>query len=133
MLKKIVFAATFFTVFTILIQACVYHKGDQQYPSANNSCDTTNVSYRVDIKAILDENCSPCHYEGNDVSFINLYDYETISGLALDGQFTYGTLLSAVMHEGGAPEMPKGPGSPKLQDCDINKIAAWVHHGAKDN
>jgi hypothetical protein len=60
-----------------------------------------------------------------------LYNYQTISALALDGQFTYGTLLSAVMHQGGAPFMPQT--GPMLQDCDINKIAAWVHSGALNN
>ena len=35
------------------------------------------------------------------------------------------------MHVGGAPMMPQG--GPQLQECDINKIAAWVHRGAQDN
>ena len=128
MLKKLIFAATTFFISVVIFQGCVYHKGDVEYPFV---CDTTNVRYSVEITAILDESCKPCHYPENDISFINLYDYETISFFALDGQFTYGTLLSAVMHEGGAPEMPQG--GPKLQDCDINKIAAWVHNGAPDN
>ena len=131
MLRKIVFAITFFFMCIIIFEGCYYHKADQQYPSSANGCDTTAVRYSIEIKSILDANCKTCHDGTNSVSGIDLYDHSTISSLALDGQFTYGTLLSAVMHEGGAPLMPQN--EPMLQDCDINKIAAWVHKGAPDN
>ena len=131
MFKKIVFVAVCFFVFTIIFQGCYYHKADQQYPSTNNGCDTTIVRYSVEIRSILDANCKSCHDGENSISGINLYDYSTIASFALDGQFTYGTLLSAVIHQGGAPFMPQN--EPQLQDCDINKIAAWVHKGAQDN
>src|ERR1044072_8583624 len=131
MIKKIVFAAAGISIVIIFFQGCYYHKADQVYPSPVNTCDTTNVRYSVEIKSILDANCKSCHDGTASVSGIDLYDHETISFFALDGQFTYGTLLSAVMHTGGAPEMPQG--GPKLPDCDINKIAAWVHDGAPDN
>ncbi len=129
MIRKIVFASLCVIVYLIFITGCAYHKADIEYP-APGGCDTINMRYSVEIKAILDANCKSCH-DGTDVSGYDLYDHATIAGLALDGNFTYGTLLSAVMHEGGAPEMPQG--GPKLTDCDINKIAAWVHAGAPDN
>jgi mono/diheme cytochrome c family protein len=128
--KKLSVAVLFLFVF-IIFEGCLYNKADQQYPSTGASCDTTNVRYSVEIKAILDANCKPCHNGTASISGIDLYNHTTISGLALDGQFTYGTLLSAVMHKGGAPNMPQD--GPMLQDCDINKIAAWVHSGAPDN
>ena len=130
MLKKFVLVAACLFVCIIIFEGCFYDKADQQYPSTG-SCDTTDVRYSVEIKAILDANCKPCHNGTASISGFDLYDYSTISGLALDGQFTYGTLLSAVMHEGGAPIMPQD--GPMLQDCDINKIAAWVHSGAPNN
>lgn len=130
MRKKIVLYASGIAMSILFLQGCFYHKSDQEYPTPP-TCDTTNVRYSVEIKAILDENCKACHGGSSPISGIDLYDHDVISFFALDGQFTYGTLLSAVMHEGGAPEMPDG--GPKLQDCDINKIAAWVHDGAPDN
>lgn len=131
MMKKILIAAISFIACALIFESCYYDKADQQYPAISNSCDTNNVRFNVEIKSILDANCKPCHDGSNSISGIDLYNYTIISGFALDGQFTYGTLLSAVMHQGGAPEMPKG--EPKLQDCDINKIAAWVHAGAQNN
>ena len=130
MLKKY-FPVTLCILLTLIIfEGCFHDKADQQYPSTG-SCDTTNVRYSVEIKSILDANCKSCHNGNSSISGIDLYSYPTISALALDGQFTYGTLLSAVMHKGGAPLMPQN--KPMLQDCDINKIAAWVHSGAQNN
>lgn len=118
-------------VCALIVQSCAHNKADIEYPGQpNNSCDTVNMRYSVEIKAILDANCKACH-QGTAITGYDLYDYATISGLALDGNFTYGTLLSAVMHKGGAPEMPQNGG--KLSDCDINKITAWVNAGAPNN
>lgn len=121
------------TIFCSLffMMGCFYHKADVEYPSSANGCDTINVRFSIEVKSILDANCKSCHNGTASISGINLYDYKTISSLALDGQFTYGTLLSAIMHKGGAPEMPQG--EPMLDDCTINKIAAWVHANAPDN
>jgi mono/diheme cytochrome c family protein len=131
MIKKVFIAATLLVAYIIFSEGCYYHKADQEYPSSGNGCDTINVRYSVEIRSILDANCKTCHNGTNSISGIDLYDYTTISTLALDGHFTYGTLLSAVMHEGGAPMMPLG--LPQLEQCDINKIAAWVHEQAPNN
>lgn len=130
MTRKIIFCTAAILIFFIFLQGCYYHKADQVYPSTGG-CDTSNVRYSVEIRAILDDNCKSCHNGTASTSGIDLYDYNVISTLALDGNFTYGTLLSAVMHEGGAPFMPQSGG--QLPDCDINKIAAWVHNGAPNN
>ena len=129
MLKKIWLAAAVSLFAIIFFEGCYYDKADQQYPVVG--CDTSAVTYNVQIKAILDNNCVSCHAGPAPVSNIDLYDYATISGLALDGKFTYGTLLSAVMHSGGAQPMPQG--APKITNCEINQIAAWVNQGAPDN
>ena len=130
MVKKISLAAAAVLLAIIVFEGCYYDKADVQYPSPGG-CDTASVLYTVQITAILDASCKSCHDGTNSVSGIDLYDYNTISTLALDGRFTYGTLLSAVMHQGGAPAMPQG--APKLSDCDINTIAAWVNRGAPNN
>jgi hypothetical protein len=128
--RKIIFCTAGVLMVFIFLQGCYYHKADQVYPSTGG-CDTTNVRYSVEITAILDANCKSCHFGDAPISGFDLYDHTVISTLALDGHFTYGTLLSAVMHEGGAPFMPQN--ALQLQQCDINKIAAWVHSGAPNN
>ena len=130
MIKKYVLVAACVFVCMLIFQGCFYDKADQQYPSSGG-CDTTGIHYSIEIKAILDANCKACHNGTSSISGIDLYDYQTISGFALDGQFIYGTLLSAVMHKGGAPTMPQT--GPMLDACSINQIAAWVHNNAPDN
>lgn len=108
---------------------CQYNKADVIYP-----CDTVNIKYSVEIKAILDANCRNCHGPDpseNINSGINLYDYSQISYFALDGNCDVGSLASAVTRNGCVSFMPKG--QPKLSDCDINKIVSWVNDGAPDN
>jgi len=130
MSKKLVFVLTAFVLLAVLFEGCFYDKVDQQYPGG--TCDTTVVRYSVEIKAILDANCSSCHQGSAPVSGINLYDYATISALALDGKYVYGSLLSAVLHEGGNPnQMPQG--GAKLPQCELNKFTAWVNRGAPNN
>jgi hypothetical protein len=135
MLKKFIVTAACFVVYMIFSEGCVYHKGDDYPPSTGGggNCNDSNVRYSVEIKAILDANCRSCHNSPTSESGINLYDYSTIHALATDGQFTYGTLLSAVLQKGGAPFMPKSEPQLQLDDCDLNKIAAWVYSGAPDN
>ena len=135
MIKKIVFAAIAFFVSVIFFQSCVYNKGDVDYPATGGGgdCDVSNVRYSVEIKNILDVNCKSCHDGPGSSSGYNLYDYSTISTLALDGKFTYGTLISAVLQKGGAPFMPQSSPQVQLNDCDLNKIITWVHDGALNN
>lgn len=122
---------TFLICFSFIaaITGCSYHKADIEYPQAQ--CDTAIVRFGVEIKAILDANCKECHYEGNDISKINLYNWPTIHSLATDGNFVRGTLLTAVLQTGEVTPMPKG--RPKISDCEINKIRAWVNKGAPEN
>ena len=128
-IKKILASAVLLTVI-VLFNSCFYDKSEQQYPAG--ACDTTRVSYNADIMAILDASCQGCHKGPSAKSGINLYDYTTIKSLALDGKYTYGSLLSSVSHEGGNPN-PMPQGANKLQECDINKIRAWVNMGAPAN
>ena len=130
MYKKIFFSAAVLLCVVIFFNSCFYDKSQQQYPVV--ACDTTNVSYSVDITAILDASCQGCHKGTSSSSGIDLYDYATIKSLALDGKYVYGSLLSAVSFEGGNPT-PMPQGANKLPGCDINKIRAWINMGAPGN
>jgi hypothetical protein len=134
-LKKIILAAIAVLISILIFEGCVYNKGDENYPPrpGGGDCDVSNVRYSVEIKAILDANCQFCHKGPGSVSGRDLYDYSIISTLALDGQFTYGTLISAVLQKGGAPFMPQSSPQEQLNDCDLNKIITWVHNGAPNN
>jgi len=133
MLRKTILRAAIFLSGIGFLGGCFYDKKDLVYPPFYGNCDSiTTVRYSIEITDILDKHCKSCHYGDFSVSGRNLYDYNTISGLALDGKYGSGSLLSAVSHDGGNPN-PMPQGAPKLSDCDINIIARWVDAGAPDN
>jgi hypothetical protein len=119
----------------ILVAAgCYNDKADQLYPepanpgSGGNTCDTTTMSYAIDIKPIMNQYCglSGCH-DAATPSFG--YDLTIYNGLKQ--AHTNGRLLGAINHQSTFQPMPKGMS--KLTDCNINKITAWVNQGALDN
>ena len=128
--KKISLSGAVLFCVILFFNSCFYDKSEQQYPAV--TCDTTNVSYSIDITAILDASCLGCHKGASSSSGIDLYNYSTIKALALDGKYVYGSLLSAVSFEGGNPN-PMPQGANKLPDCDVKKIRAWVNRGAPGN
>jgi len=130
MVKRIILFSAILLIVIVLFNSCFYDKSQQQYPAG--TCDTTQVSYNTEIMAILDASCQGCHKGSSSSSGINLYDYATIKSLALDGKYVYGSLISSVSYQGGNPN-PMPQGGNQLPECDINKIAAWVHRGAQDN
>lgn len=94
-----------------------------------NSCDTTAVSYSQDIYPIMVSYCLNCHNQDNSSGLggnVNLEGYTQLK-IYVDN----GDLLSSVSHDGNASPMPKG--GPKLSDCEIQKISAWISDGSLDN
>jgi hypothetical protein len=129
-MRKISFVTYCFII--IIFAACSYHKADVAYPRAT-TCDTTIVRYSVEVVSILNNNCKDCHFGNSAISGINLFNWQTIHTYATDGKHTYGTLLSAVLHQGGAPKMPLRNPPVKISQCDIDKLTAWVNRGALNN
>lgn len=116
---------------TMGLWGCYRDKADQLYPNTSTNtgnCDTTTVTYSGTIKPIVSASCaiSGCH----DGSNASTYDMSTYQGL-----YTYcvstNKLLGSIRHDNGFVAMPQG--SPKLDDCTINKFTAWVNRGALNN
>lgn len=97
-----------------------------QLTGNSNLCDTTTVGYTKDILPILQDFCYTCHSTANKAfsSGIDLEGkdsgYLEVSGWAMGGY-----LVGNVTHAPGYVGMPYG--KPKLDDCDLNKIIAWVN------
>jgi hypothetical protein len=103
-------------------------KESEDHLQGQTNCDTTNISYSLQVVPILRSNCYPCHGAGNTAG----------SGgneLATFGeQKVYadnGFLVGNVTHAPGYIGMPYG--LPKLPACEMNTIVAWVHQGTKNN
>ena len=89
-------------------------------------CDTTTISYSVDVFPVISEYCLGCHGAINPSAGIPLTTYEEIQTLALSG-----TLFETINHSAGYVPMPYN--QEQLSQCTIDKIASWIEKGALDN
>jgi hypothetical protein len=111
------------------LSGCYYDKKEILYPS-NTNCDTTNITFTLKVKPLLDQKCISCHGAGVYQSLgggYNLDGYVNASNYSSPN----GPLLKSVQ---GDPSVPRVmPPSGKLSDCEILQIQKWVNAGAANN
>jgi hypothetical protein len=108
-------------ILIFIVTTCYYDSEEYLYPQLN-TCDTSNVTYTLSIKPILEVSCTSCHYAGAPQSTgggINLENYTDVKEYTSNGK-----LLGAIKHTSIYP-MPLPLGSPKLDDCKIATFDIW--------
>lgn len=90
------------------------------------TCNTENVTFSGYVQPFLQTRCVGCHNGNVSNGGINLSTHAGVQAAAGSGR-----LLGAIRHEAGFTPMPQG--GQKLDQCDIDKIAAWVTAGALNN
>jgi hypothetical protein len=109
--------------------SCTSDNAETLYPEG--ACDTTNVTFSGTILQIIENNCFECHAGNPPSSGKYLGDYPSISAAALIPAGQLGSLYGAITHNANNLPMPQD--RPRLSDCDISKIKAWIDAGAPDN
>jgi hypothetical protein len=112
-----------FILFIILFNSCTYFNEEELFP--NQVCDTSNITYTIDIQPIFEQNCYLCHSTSTPVIYysnLNLEDTTHIQRVIDNGK-----LLKNIKHEPDGIPMPQG--GAKLSDCNINKIENWINNG----
>jgi hypothetical protein len=118
---------SFVLISTALVYSgCYYDKSELVYPQPA-TCDTVNMRYSTDIVPILSANCYVCHGGTASGSAGRKFDTHAL----LVNYVNSGELVKAITHTGGVTPMPYN--LPKLPECTINKIKAWVNRGAPNN
>jgi hypothetical protein len=95
----------------------------------NVACDTTNVTYSSTITSIISSNgclSSSCHGGDHPASGFKLDTYDGVKAKVTDGR-----LFGAINHSSGFVAMPEN--APKLNQCAIDKVKAWIDAGAPNN
>ena len=115
----------FYLLFAVLVSACFYDSEEDLY--GIKECVTTITSFINDIRPIINPTCTtPCHSSSSTLGGgIVLDGYSSISNYAKNG-----SLVGSIKHDGFSA-MPKD--QPKLEDCKIAKIEAWVAAGSPNN
>ncbi len=107
----------------LFLSSCYYDNYDDLVVESNG-CDTLNMTYSINIKLIVDNNCTSCHSGNAAAGNVLLDTYDNVKKYADDG-----SLLGSIQHNNGYSPMPKNLN--KLDDCTINKVSAWINQGGK--
>ncbi len=122
-MKKIL-SAVLIIVSVFAFQGCYYDKEELVYPPNTNTCDTLGMTYTKDIRSIMVANCNSCHAAPAGAGGGIVLDNYAQLKLYADA----GNLVNRLITTDASLLMPKG--GPKLSDCNIAKIQAWVNAGA---
>jgi hypothetical protein len=124
--RKFLLVALAISSFVLYLAGC--SKASEDKLAGNTTCDTTAVSYSLQIVPILQSICYNCHGNGSTAGSggIDLSTYAHLKVYALNGY-----LVGNVSHSPGYNAMPYG--LPMLPACEVNTIAAWVHQGILNN
>lgn len=91
-----------------------------------SDCDTTGVSFSLDVQPILNQHCISCHNDDFSEKEVNLTNYNGVRIPAMDGR-----LAGVVNHDQGYTPMPYL--GDQLPQCDVKIITAWINQGAQNN
>jgi len=110
---------------TFTLSGCWYDNEEDLF--GNVECVTTNMSYLNDVVPILSgNNCITCHNSSLSSGGINLDGYDFTKTQALNGK-----LYGSINHDAGFMAMPQG--TAKMDQCQIDKIKAWIDQGTLNN
>jgi len=109
-----------------VINGCYYDVEEELYPATGAVCDTSNVTYTLTVKPILDQNCNVCHSNASQQGSVILDSYADVAAQASSGK-----LMGAITHDPQFSAMPQG--GAMLNDCNILKIGKWVQEGSPNN
>jgi len=109
----------------LLLNSCYYDNAEDLYPNPP-ACDTTNVTFSVDVFPVINASCTSCHSGSAPGGNVSLSNYDEIVASAVNGG-----LLGTIMHDANWSPMPKN--GTKLDDCTIKKLEIWVANGTPNN
>jgi hypothetical protein len=125
-MKKATTIVTVLLCATVILAISCSKTSEDKLSTPDTGCDTTNVMYSADVVPILKANCYSCHGDGQLSGGVNLDTYENVKIQADNG-----ALLGSITHAPGYSPMPDD--LPKLPDCNINIIRAWINNGTPNN
>jgi hypothetical protein len=90
-----------------------------------NTCDTSNVTFSGTVAPLTTTNCAiqNCHMGNFPSAGYDLTTYEGVKAI-VDKEL----LFKVISHAAGVSAMPQGKA--QLEQCDIDKVKAWIDAGA---
>lgn len=122
--KRIILASISLVFISLLAFSCYYDSEEALYPSLNNGCDTSNVTFSATITPLINNYCISCHSGSSPSGGVLLNSYTAVKNVASTGM-----LMNAVKGNG----VPLMPPSGSLSDCKINQLSIWIRNGMANN
>lgn len=113
-----------FFVMVLLASSCSYNNIEDAYGNKIDECDTTVVSYALDVAPIIDMQCVTCHGSISPQAGLDLSFYEKVFAQKEN-------IINRINRPLGDPFVM--PQSGPMSSCKINTINAWVNQGALNN
>lgn len=114
-------SALFLLLLAGTLPACYYDNEEELY----GGCDTAGVSYSAFLRPLLDSKCTPsCHSGSQPTGNLDFSQFAVVRTAATDGR-----LYAAVTRS--VDWMPQN--GPRLDNCTLAKIDAWIKAGALNN
>jgi mono/diheme cytochrome c family protein len=130
-MKKLFFAAA--ALLLIGTAGCYNDKYDQLYVTpATVTCDTTAVSYSTTVAPIINANCNVsggCHDAAGAAT--SGYNFSTYAGVQAVANYDY--MITDITGNPTSRHHAMPLNLPKISQCDINIITAWIDQGALNN
>jgi hypothetical protein len=105
------------------MSGCYYDVEEELY----GFCDTTNVTFSGTVNNLLTSyGCIGCHSGTAPSGGFSLVGHAAVKAKAQGGR-----MVGAINHAPGFSPMPQG--GAKMNQCDIDKIEAWINAGAPNN
>jgi hypothetical protein len=105
------------------------------------ACSPKNVSYRADVRPILDKYCVECHAPGKEGFAKAGFDASSHETLIKGGKFgplvkpgdAFTSALNMLVEGRAHPSIRMPHGREKLSERETETLKAWVNEGAKNN
>ncbi|KAB2914466.1 MAG: hypothetical protein F9K23_13645 [Bacteroidetes bacterium] len=111
--------------FVVYLGACKKNNDTQNKPQVSVS---DSVCYDEHIKAIIDQNCMPCHSKDSATEEIILETYDDVRLFAIPGMLERSPLYQMITDTVSQNSMPP---SGRMKQEYIDLIAKWIMQGSK--
>jgi hypothetical protein len=107
-----------------IMHGCYYDNAEDLYQNFPKGCDVSAVTYSLDVRPILDQNCGSCHGPIAPQAGLDLSTYDKVKANVTKIRDRINRPISDPL------VMPQGGPMPQ---CNIDKVTAWIDAGALNN
>ena len=107
----------------IFLVSCYYDNEEELFAEIRNNCDTTNVTYALEVENIIIGSCaiSGCHVPGGTGNG-DFLSFDGVNAKVKNRSFERRVILEQNMPPNGS-----------LSACELNQLRTWINQGALNN